>query len=89
MNDDAFDLSPAPRRVLTDDVVDAIRGAILSGKIRPGSRLIEEDLAAPPAAVRRRFVSEDLAGLYEGPGTAATNKRVRDQLRRSNTRPRA
>ena len=51
--------------------------------------LIEEDLAAPPAAVRRRFVSEDLAGLYEGPGTAATNKRVRDQLRRSNTRPRA
>ena len=46
MNDDAFDLSPAPRRVLTDDVVDAIRGAILSGKIRPGSRLIEEDLAA-------------------------------------------
>ncbi len=45
MNDDAFDLSPAPRRVLTDDVVDSIRGAILSGKIRPGSRLIEEDLA--------------------------------------------
>ncbi|MEQ1951176.1 GntR family transcriptional regulator [Mesorhizobium sp. CN2-181] len=46
MSDDSFDFSPTPRRVLTDDVVDAIRNAILSGKIRPGARLIEEDLAA-------------------------------------------
>jgi DNA-binding GntR family transcriptional regulator len=46
MSDDSFDFAPTPRRVLTDDVVDAIRNAILSGKIRPGSRLIEEDLAA-------------------------------------------
>lgn len=46
MSDDSFDLVPTPRRVLTDDVVDALRNAILSGKIRPGARLIEEDLAA-------------------------------------------
>ncbi|MDW6024003.1 GntR family transcriptional regulator [Mesorhizobium sp. BAC0120] len=46
MSDDAFDFEPKPRRVLTDDVVDAIRGAILAGKIKPGARLIEEDLAA-------------------------------------------
>lgn len=46
MSDDSFDFAPTPRRVLTDDVVDAIRNAILSGKIRPGARLIEEDLAA-------------------------------------------
>jgi DNA-binding GntR family transcriptional regulator len=46
MTDDSFDLAPTPRRVLTDEVVDAIRNAILSGKIRAGARLIEEDLAA-------------------------------------------
>lgn len=45
MSEDSFDLAPPPRRVLTDDVVDAIRSAILAGKIPPGSRLIEEDLA--------------------------------------------
>ena len=45
MNQDVFDLAPRPRRVLTDDVVDALRASILAGKIPPGSRLIEEDLA--------------------------------------------
>lgn len=45
MSDDSYDFAPTPRRVLTDDVVDSIRGAILSGKIKPGARLIEEDLA--------------------------------------------
>lgn len=45
MSDDSFDFAPTPRRVLTDDVVDSIRHAILSGKIKPGARLIEEDLA--------------------------------------------
>ena len=55
MSDDSYDLAPTPRRVLTDDVVDSIRDAILSGKIRPGARLIEEDLArdrSRSAAVR-------------------------------------
>lgn len=46
MSDDSFEFPPASRRVLTDDVVDSIRGAILAGKIKPGARLIEEDLAA-------------------------------------------
>lgn len=46
MSDNSYDLAPTPRRVLTDDVVNSIRNAILSGKIRPGARLIEEDLAA-------------------------------------------
>lgn len=45
MSPDPFELSPTPRRVLVDDVVDAIRDAILSGRIPPGARLIEEDLA--------------------------------------------
>ena len=46
MSDETYDLAPTPRRMLADDVVDAIRNAILSGRIRPGARLIEEDLAA-------------------------------------------
>jgi DNA-binding GntR family transcriptional regulator len=46
MSDDSYDFPPASRRVLTDDVVDSIRDAILAGKIKPGARLIEEDLAA-------------------------------------------
>lgn len=33
------------RRVLTDDVADAIREAILSGRLRGGDRLIEDELA--------------------------------------------
>ncbi len=45
MSDDSYDFLPTPRRVLTDDVVDSIRGAILAGRIKPGARLIEEDLA--------------------------------------------
>jgi predicted DNA-binding protein len=45
--------------------------------------LIEEDLAGEPAAALRKFASEDLAGMYEGPGTAATNDSVRKRLRQS------
>jgi DNA-binding GntR family transcriptional regulator len=33
------------RRVLTDDVADSIREAILSGRLKGGDRLIEDDLA--------------------------------------------
>jgi hypothetical protein len=51
--------------------------------------LIEEDLATPPAAAQRKFASEDLAGMYEGPGTAATNAHVHAQLRKSSSGPRA
>lgn len=48
MSDKAFDqtIPPRKRRVLMDDVVDAIREAILSGRLSPGTRLIEDDLAS-------------------------------------------
>ena len=46
--------------------------------------LIEEDLKAIPA-VPRKFVSEDLAGMYEGTGIAADNGTVRAQLRKPRT----
>ncbi len=42
----SLDLRPRQRRVLTDDVADSIREAILAGKLAAGSRLIEDDLAA-------------------------------------------
>ncbi len=38
-------IQPRQRRVLMDDVVDAIREAILSGRLAAGTRLIEDDLA--------------------------------------------
>ena len=47
--------------------------------------LIEEDLKGNPAAPRRKFASEDLAGMYEGPGITADNATVREHLR--NPRP--
>jgi DNA-binding GntR family transcriptional regulator len=43
---DGLSLRPRQRRVLVDDVTDAIREAILSGKLAAGMRLIEDDLAA-------------------------------------------
>lgn len=46
MSDELSALSPTRRRVLMDDVVDALRDAILAGKLKPGMRLIEDDLAA-------------------------------------------
>ncbi|MEQ8695735.1 DNA-binding transcriptional regulator, GntR family [Bauldia litoralis] len=47
MEDNSIDqpVQPRRRRVLMDDVVDAIREAILSGKLAAGTRLIEDDLA--------------------------------------------
>lgn len=51
--------------------------------------LIEEDLAGNPVAPPRKFASEDLAGVYEGPGTVATNASVRERLRKSSTGQRA
>ena len=47
--------------------------------------LIEEDLAGDRVAAPRKFASEDLVGVYEGPGTAATNASVRERLRKSST----
>ena len=42
----SLDLHPPQRRVLTDDVADSIREAILAGRLAAGSRLIEDDLAS-------------------------------------------
>ena len=39
-------LRPKQRRVLTDDVVESLRDAILDGTLAAGARLIEDDLAA-------------------------------------------
>jgi DNA-binding GntR family transcriptional regulator len=39
-------IGPARRRVLADEVADAIRDAIFTGSIDLGQRLVEEDLAA-------------------------------------------
>ena len=47
--------------------------------------LIEEDLAEGAGATPRKFASEDLAGMYEGPGRAASNAVVRERLRRKIT----
>ena len=43
--------------------------------------LIEEDLASASDESPHVFASEDLAGMYEGPGCAATNAAVRRRLR--------
>lgn len=51
--------------------------------------LIEEDLATPQTAAQQKFASEDLVGMYEGNGTAATNAIVRERMRKSNAGPRA
>jgi len=42
--------------------------------------LIVEDLANGGAVLTRNFASEDLAGMYEGSGQAATNTAVRRRL---------
>jgi hypothetical protein len=43
--------------------------------------LIEEDLAGAEKTTSRKFASEDLAGIYEGSGKAATNATTRDRLK--------
>jgi len=47
--------------------------------------LIEEDLAEGDTETPRKFASEDLAGMYEGPGRAVSNAIVRECLRRKIT----
>lgn len=54
-----------------------------SGYVRA---LIEEDLKCDHARPARSFVSEDLAGKYEGTGTAATNAAIRARMRQKTGR---
>ena len=44
--------------------------------------LIEGDLARGPGKPSRSFASEDLAGMYEGGGRAATNAATRRRLQK-------
>lgn len=55
-------LGPARRRVLGDEVADAIRAAIVSGKLTAGERLVEDELASQ-LSVSRGPVREALARL--------------------------
>ncbi len=55
-------LGPARRRVLADEVADAIRAAIVSGELTAGKRLVEDDLASQ-LGVSRGPVREALAQL--------------------------
>lgn len=43
--------------------------------------LIEEDLASGTAKSARKFGSEDLVGMYDGAGLAASNQVVRERMR--------
>ncbi len=47
--------------------------------------LIEEDLAEGAGEAPCKFASEDLAGMYEGPGQAACNAVVRERIQRKIT----
>ena len=73
-------LGPARRRVLADEVADAIRDAIFAGRIDLGQRLVEEELAtnlnvsrAPvrealgPALARRARAHRAPSGGHGGP----------------------
>jgi|SRR5579871_1195714 len=66
MNPDggATRLGPARRRVLADEVADAIRHAIVSGDLQGGARLVEDDLASQ-LSVSRGPVREALARLVQ------------------------
>jgi DNA-binding GntR family transcriptional regulator len=55
-------LGPARRRVLADEVADAVRQAIVSGELAAGDRLIEDELATQ-LGVSRGPVREALARL--------------------------
>ena len=57
-------LQPRERRVLMDDAVDSIREAILNGRLAPGARLIEDDLATM-LNVSRGPIRQALARLQQ------------------------
>jgi DNA-binding GntR family transcriptional regulator len=57
-------LGPAARRVLSDEVVDALRDAIMMGRFESGQRLIEHELATQ-LAVSRGPVREALSRLSQ------------------------
>ena len=64
MSDDSYDLAPTPRRVLTNHAVDSIRNAILSGKIRPGARPIDEDHSKAPGSIGQTELDSSGRGVF-------------------------
>ncbi len=63
-NAGAEELGPAERRVLADEVADALRNAIVKGHFEPGQRLIEHELATQ-LDVSRGPVREALSRLSQ------------------------
>jgi DNA-binding GntR family transcriptional regulator len=61
---DGVGLGPAARRVLADEVADALRDAIMAGRFESGQRLIEHELATQ-LAVSRGPVREALSRLSQ------------------------
>ena len=61
---DGSALGPAARRVLADEVADALREAIMTGRFESGQRLIEHELATQ-LAVSRGPVREALSRLSQ------------------------
>lgn len=57
-------LGPAPRRVLADEVTDALRNAIVAGQFVSGQRLVEDELATE-LSVSRGPVREALLRLSQ------------------------
>ncbi len=69
-------LGPARRRVLADEVADAIRDAIFAGRIDLGQRLVEEELATnlnvSRAQCERRLSGSPKKGWCTSSATAAS-----------------
>src|SRR5580700_4137455 len=63
-NTGAEELGPAARRVLADEVADALRNAIVKGLFESGQRLIEHELATQ-LDVSRGPVREALSRLSQ------------------------
>lgn len=57
-------LAPAPRRMIADDVADALRTAVADGRLAPGTRLLEEALARE-LRVSRGPIREAIARLTD------------------------
>ncbi|MFS0892703.1 GntR family transcriptional regulator [Microbacterium sp. 179-I 3D3 NHS] len=86
---DATGFDPAVRRVLSDEVTDQLRDAIVVGKLRPGARLREDELAAQMQVsrgpVRQALVTLEREGLviierYKGARVAELYRSDIDQV---------
>jgi DNA-binding GntR family transcriptional regulator len=76
MRHHSLQLQPASRTLLADQVTLAIRGAIIEGRLRPGMRLVEGDLAeslkvsrGPVREALRRLEQEGLVRIVPASGT--------------------